>query len=169
MLDFLRADIRVGQITKAMLQSDYYTFVISTTTEVYLEVHVGDDRKATLTAAVDRTYCKGLVGKKCLVVCNLKPILSAGVSFSGVLLMASKISRPQPELVQPPDDTIPGERVGLKVQHASRLPDLVLEKTVWEKVVVDLKTNRDGIAMYRNIPLVTSKGVCRANYADADC
>lgn len=66
----------------------------------------------------------------------------------------------QVELVEPPKSANVGERV--KFAGFEGEPDDVLnpKKKVWETLQVDLNTNSDLVACYRDIPFTTSAGVC---------
>lgn len=64
------------------------------------------------------------------------------------------------ELVEPPKSAQVGERVSFPGFEGE--PDDVLnpKKKVWETLQVDLHTNTDLVACYKDIPLTTSAGVC---------
>jgi methionyl-tRNA synthetase len=64
-------------------------------------------------------------------------------------------------LVDPPPSAVVGERVTF--QGFEGEPDDVLnpKKKVWETLQVDLQTNSDLVACYKDIPLTTSAGVCK--------
>lgn len=66
----------------------------------------------------------------------------------------------QVELVEPPKSAQVGERVTFPGFEGQ--PDDVLnpKKKVWETLQVDLHTNADLVACYKDIPLTTSAGVC---------
>jgi methionyl-tRNA synthetase len=67
----------------------------------------------------------------------------------------------QVELVDPPQSAVVGERVTFPGFEGE--PDDVLnpKKKVWETLQVDLQSNSDLVACYKDIPLTTSAGVCK--------
>lgn len=67
----------------------------------------------------------------------------------------------QVELVEPPKDAVIGERVTFLGFDGK--PDDVLnpKKKVWETVQVDLHTNKELVACYKDVPFTTSVGVCK--------
>lgn len=66
----------------------------------------------------------------------------------------------QIELVEPPKSATVGERITFPGFEGE--PDDVLnpKKKVWETLQVDLHTDADLVACYKDIPLTTSAGVC---------
>lgn len=66
----------------------------------------------------------------------------------------------QVELVEPPKSAKIGERVAFPGFEGE--PDDVLnpKKKVWETVQVDLHTNTELVACYKDIPFTTSAGIC---------
>lgn len=69
----------------------------------------------------------------------------------------------QVELVEPPAGAVVGERVTFPGVEGS--PDEVLnpKKKVWETLQVDLHTNKELVACYKDLPLTTSAGVCKVS------
>ncbi|KAH0673339.1 hypothetical protein KY284_024426 [Solanum tuberosum] len=67
----------------------------------------------------------------------------------------------QVELVEPPKDAVIGERVTFLGFDGK--PDDVLnpKKKVWETVQVDLHTNKELVACYKDVPFTTSVGICK--------
>ena len=66
----------------------------------------------------------------------------------------------QVELVDPPKSACVGERVTFPGFNGE--PDDVLnpKKKVWETLQVDLNTNTELVACYKDIPFTTSAGAC---------
>lgn len=71
------------------------------------------------------------------------------------------ISKCQVELVDPPSAAKVGEPVTFPGYSGE--PDNVLnpKNKVWEKVQIDLHTNADLTAGYKDVPFTTSAGVCK--------
>lgn len=69
----------------------------------------------------------------------------------------------QVELVEPPQSARVGERVIFPGFEGS--PDDVLnpKKKVWETVQLDLHTDKELVACYKDVPFSTSAGVCKVS------
>ena len=69
----------------------------------------------------------------------------------------------QVELVEPPPDAAVGERVSFPGFEGD--PDDVLnpKKKVWETVQLDLHTDKELVAFYKDVPFTTSAGVCKVS------
>ena len=63
-------------------------------------------------------------------------------------------------MLDPPKSAVVGERISFPGFEGQ--PDEVLnpKKKVWELLQVDLFSNKDLVACYKDIPLTTSAGVC---------
>ena len=78
--DFLKVDIRVGEITKAEI-------VPKSDKLLKLEVYLGELGTRTIMAGIAKSYhTDGIVGQRCLVVVNLTPRKMMGVESHGMLL-----------------------------------------------------------------------------------
>ncbi|RZC78973.1 hypothetical protein C5167_003474 [Papaver somniferum] len=150
-----RLDIRVGLITKVMRHPDADSLYVE-------EIDVGE--------ATPRTVVSGLVkfipieemeNRKVCVLCNLKPATMRGIKSHAMVLAASNEHHSKVELVDPPSSAAVGERVTFPGFEG--LPDEVLnpKKKVWETLQVDLETDAELVARYKDIPLTTSAGVCK--------
>ena len=64
------------------------------------------------------------------------------------------------ELVEPPADAAPGERVSVEGYPGEPDAQLAPKKRVFEGVQPDLASNADRIACYRGTPLATPQGPC---------
>lgn len=64
-------------------------------------------------------------------------------------------------MVEPPKAAAIGERVTFSGFNGE--PDDVLnpKKKVWETLQVDLHTDKDLVACYKDLPFTTSAGVCK--------
>ena len=69
----------------------------------------------------------------------------------------------QVELLEPPISANVGERVTFPGYEG--VPDELLnpKKKVWETLQVDLRTNAELIACYKDVPFTTAAGVCKAS------
>lgn len=152
-----RLDIRVGLIKKAQKHPDADSLYVE-------EIDVGE--------AAPRTVVSGLVkyipledmqNRKVCVLCNLKPATMRGIKSQAMVLAASSNDGTKVELVEPPQASLIGER--LKFPGFEGEPDDLLnpKKKVWETVQVDLCTNSELVACYKQVPFTTSAGVCKVS------
>ncbi|KAK6914322.1 Methionyl/Leucyl tRNA synthetase [Dillenia turbinata] len=153
-INISRLDIRVGLITKVQKHPDADSLYVE-------EIDVGE--------GVPRTVVSGLVkyipleemqNRKVCVLCNLKPATMRGIKSQAMVLAASDSDHTKVELVDPPKSAPVGERV--KFPGYEGVPDDVLnpKKKVWETVQVDLRTDAELGARYKDVPFTTSAGVC---------
>lgn len=98
-------DIRVGRILRAWRHPDADSLYVE-------EVDVGEPEA--------RTICSGLVkyiplehleGKNVIVLANLKARNMRGVKSNGMLMASSDAAHENVELLQPPDGSVPGQRI----------------------------------------------------------
>lgn len=151
-------DIRVGKVLKAWRHPDADSLYVE-------EVDIGE--------AEPRTICSGLVkfvpiddlqDKKVIVLSNLKPRNMRGIKSCGMLMAASDASHENVELLVPPEDSIPGERIWFgsedekENQPDAASPNQIQKKKVWEAVQPHLKTDVSCIAMLDEHYMRTSAG-----------
>ncbi|KAL4631730.1 hypothetical protein ACB092_04G000600 [Castanea dentata] len=151
-------DIRVGRVVKAWRHEEADSLYVE-------EVDVGE--------AEPRTICSGLVNfvplhllqdKKVVVLANLKPRNMRGVKSCGMLMAASDASHENVELLVPPEDSLPGERIWFgsedekENQPAAATPNQIQKKKIWELVQPHLKTDASYTAMLGLHVMRTSAG-----------
>ncbi|CAL8991786.1 unnamed protein product [Prunus brigantina] len=149
-----RLDIRVGLITKAQKHPDADSLYVE-------EIDVGEGQTRTVVSGLVKYIpIEEMQNRKVCVLCNLKPATMRGIKSQAMVLAASNSDHTTVELVDPPKAAQVGERVTFPGFVGE--PDEVLnpKKKVWETLQVDLHTNTDLVACYRDIPLTTSAGVC---------
>ena len=79
--EFMRMDLRVGEILSAER-------VEGTNKLIKLKVNIGDETR-TMVAGVADTYSpEDLMGKKLVVIANLKPAIIRGIESQGMILAA---------------------------------------------------------------------------------
>ncbi|CAM8972441.1 unnamed protein product [Rhodiola kirilowii] len=152
-------EIRVGQILKAWRHEEAESLYVE-------EVDVGE--------AEPRIICSGLVkyipleqlqGSKVVVLANLKPRNMRGVKSSGMLMAASDKAHENVELLLPPEDSVPGERIwfGSEDENENQpdpaSPNQIQKKKIWEQVQPHLKTDESCVAMLGEHRMRTSNGV----------
>ncbi|PKA61614.1 putative methionine--tRNA ligase [Apostasia shenzhenica] len=152
-------DIRVGRILRAWRHPEADSLYVE-------EVDVGE--------AEPRTMCSGLVNYvplehlqdiKVVVLANLKPRNMRGIKSNGMLMAASDASHEIVELLIPPEDSVPGERIWFgaegdkEKQPEAATPNQIQKKKIWESVQPHLKTTDERIAVLGAHPMRTSAGV----------
>ena len=141
-------DLRVGHILKAIKHPEADSLFVST---IAMGDKAGTDDTAEYEGQVTRTVCSGLnglvpleemQGRKVVVVCNLKPVKMRGVKSCAMVLAASPRLKEGEvddhsgpvELVTPPSDAKPGERVFFEGWKGEPEGVLNPKKKVWETI-----------------------------------
>ncbi|XP_008380519.1 probable methionine--tRNA ligase isoform X1 [Malus domestica] len=149
-----RLDIRVGLITKAQKHPDADSLYVE-------DIDVGEGQTRTVVSGLVKYIpLEKMQNRKVCVLCNLKPANMRGIKSEAMVLAASNSDHTTVELVEPPEGAQVGERVTFPGFVGE--PDEVLnpKKKVWETLQVDLHTNTELVACYKDVPLTTSAGVC---------
>ncbi|XP_028776332.1 aminoacyl tRNA synthase complex-interacting multifunctional protein 1-like [Neltuma alba] len=151
-------DKRVGRILRAWKHEEADSLYVE-------EVDIGEPEP--------RIICSGLVkyipldhleGKKVIVLSNLKPRNMRGVKSPGMLMAASDAKHENVELLFPPEEVAPGERIWFgsedekENQPAPATPNQIQKKKTWEPVQPYLKTDASCIAMLGEHVMRTSAG-----------
>lgn len=127
------------------------------------EVDCGEAEPRQIASGLREYYMTSadMVGKSVLVLANLKPRPMRGFVSNGMLLCAS--GETEVELIEPPAGAVPGERVTIGDLVGEADAVLNSKKNPWEAVCEHFRTAKsDPIAMFKDMPLMTSAGVCRA-------
>ncbi|CAJ1934060.1 unnamed protein product [Sphenostylis stenocarpa] len=152
-----RLDIRVGLITKAQKHPDADALYVE-------EIDVGEEQTRTVVSGLVKYIpLDEMQNRKVCVLCNLKPQSMRGIKSQAMVLAASNDDHSKVELVEPPSSATVGERVTFPGYEGN--PDELLnpKKKVWETLQVDLHSNEDLVACYKDVPLTTSAGVCKVS------
>lgn len=150
-------DFRVGQIVSVKKHE--------TADKLYCEmIDVGEaEPRAIASGLVHHYTLEQMMGKRLIVVCNLKPRSLVGFKSNGMVLCAATkneaaASGETVEFVDPPADAAIGERViGEGLTNAPVSASQCDKKKVFETIGADLRVNEDGVAMWKDIRLVTEK------------
>ncbi|KAI3916566.1 hypothetical protein MKW98_026308 [Papaver atlanticum] len=154
-ISICRLDIRVGLITKVWKHPDSDSLYVE-------EIDVGEATPCTvLSGLVKFIPLEEMQNRKVCVLCNLKPKTIVKTKSHAMVLAASNGDHTKVELVDPPSSAAVGERVTFPGFEG--VPDDVInpKKKVWETLQVDLKTDTELVARYKDVPLTTSAGVCK--------
>ncbi|CAI8610771.1 unnamed protein product [Vicia faba] len=152
-----RLDIRVGLIKKAEKHPDADSLYVE-------EIDVGEEQPRTVVSGLVKYIpVDEMQNRKVCVLCNLKPAAMRGIKSQAMVLAASNDDHTKVELVEPPSSACVGERITFPGHEGN--PDELLnpKKKVWETLQVDLHSNEELVACYKNIPLTTSAGVCKVS------
>ncbi|KAI9848087.1 MAG: G4 quadruplex nucleic acid binding protein [Sclerophora amabilis] len=151
-------DLRVGHILKAIPHPNADSLYVST---IACGDAAGADNTSEHEGQVVRTVCSGLNGlvpleemqdRLVVVVCNLKPVTMRGIKSAAMVLAASPRAvegqEPDPhkgpvELVSPPSDAKPGERICFEGWEGEPEGVLNPKKKVWESCQVGFTTTPD--------------------------
>eukprot|EP00933_Yihiella_yeosuensis_P075489 TRINITY_DN8491_c0_g1_i1.p1 TRINITY_DN8491_c0_g1~~TRINITY_DN8491_c0_g1_i1.p1 ORF type:complete len:290 (-),score=47.70 TRINITY_DN8491_c0_g1_i1:168-1037(-) len=164
--DISQIDFRVGNVVSCEAHPDSEKLLVE-------QIDVGEEEPRQICSGIAKFYSPDqLVGKKVVIVSNLKARNIGGVPSNGMVLCASTKANPDDEelsalaLVEAPEGAAPGERISVEVegeeQGEGAPPNRVAKKKLYEKVAGDLNTNAEGTVCYKNSPFMTESGPCAA-------
>ena len=143
--DISALDIRVGKILTAWHHPDAEKLFCE-------EIDLGEGQPRQIASGLRPFYqIDDLVGRTVLVLCNLKSRSLVGFPSHGMVLCASNADHTRVEFVVPPPETPIGERVIFSnLTMAEPEPEnKVAKKKIAEKLLPDLKTNDDGVVVWK--------------------
>ncbi|KAG2489494.1 hypothetical protein HYH03_011947 [Edaphochlamys debaryana] len=154
-LDVSRLDVRVGVIKKAWKHPDAESLYVE-------EVDVGEEAPRQVVSGLVKYIpaAEQLVGRRVVLLCNLKPAAMRGVQSQAMVLAASNADGSQLELLEPPAGAPVGERVTWPGFSEGRTPDEQLNprKKIFETVQPDFTTTAECVAVYKGAPFTTTAG-----------
>lgn len=152
-----KLDVRVGLIKKVQKHPDADSLYVE-------EIDVGEESPRTVVSGLVKYIpLEEMQNRKVCVLCNLKPVAMRGIKSHAMVLAASNDDHTKVELVDPPSSAAVGERVTFPGYSGE--PDGILsaKSKVWEKLQVDLQSNSELVACYKDVPFTTSAGVCKVS------
>ncbi|KAI9018397.1 tRNA synthetases class I-domain-containing protein [Hyaloraphidium curvatum] len=154
--DISKLDVRVGRILEATRHPDAETLYVE-------KIDLGDATgpRTVVSGLAKFVPLESLVGKLVVCLANLKPSKLRGVESQAMVLAASNSDRTIVELVEPPEDAVPGEPVTFDGYERTPEPVLNPKHKIWEKTQALFRTGADGVAMFGDVPFRTAQGVCR--------
>ncbi|XP_078267749.1 aminoacyl tRNA synthase complex-interacting multifunctional protein 1a isoform X2 [Rhinoraja longicauda] len=154
-IDVSRLDLRVGCITSVKRHPDADLLYIE-------EVDVGETNPRTVVSGlVKHVPIEEMQNRLVVMLCNLKPSKMRGVTSQAMVMCAS--SPEKVEILDPPCDALPGERVTFENYPGEPDKELNPKKKIWDRIQPDLSTNEECIATYKGIPFVVrGMGVCKS-------
>ena len=166
-LDVSKLDIRVGLIEKCWEHEE--------ADKLYCEeINLGEEGGPRQIASGLKAHYSvdEMVGKKVLVLANLKSRKLVGFPSHGMVLCACKYGEAEDgsedtvEFVCPPEGAEIGDRVvceGYEGEPATE--NQVIKKKILNAVFPDLKVDSEGVAVYKGVQLKTATGgeTCKAS------
>ena len=135
-------DIRVGVIKKCWNHPDSDKLLCE-------EVDVGEAAPRNIASGIRAFYsAEEFVGKKVMVLANLKGRAIAGFKSEGMVLCAVNDDHSKVAILEPPADSKPGDKVeykGFEGKEAAP-PNAIAKKKILEKLAPGLKTDDKGVA-----------------------
>jgi glutamyl-tRNA synthetase len=159
-------DIRVGEIVNVWEHPE--------ADKLYCEeINVGEEQPRSIASGL-RPYLskEEMLGRKVLVLCNLKERKLVGFPSHGMVLCASNADHSVVKLVSPPFDAKIGERVTVPdFDFASEAGAPLAENALGKKKVLEqlapyLVTGPYGVPQFLGRPFMTSAGVCTSPIPD---
>lgn len=162
-LDISALDIRVGKIIKAWPHPEAEKLFCE-------EIDIGEEKPRQIASGLRPFYkTDDLENRTVLVLCNLKARTMLGFPSHGMVLCASNEDHTEVKFVEPPADSKIGERVvfeGLEMKDPEA-ENKVAKKKYFEKLAPDLKTNGDGVVVWKDHVANTSTGTVTAGLSNA--
>lgn len=142
-VDVSRLDLRIGKIVEVDKHPDADT--------LYLEkIDCGDTTgpRTVISGLVKHVPIEEMRDRLVVVLCNLKPAKMRGILSEAMVMCASTPDKV--ELLKPPENVKPGDRVVFDKYPGEPDAQLNPKKKIWEQVAPDIKTNDDGVAIYKD-------------------
>lgn len=163
--DISQIDFRVGEIKSCEKHPESDKLLVE-------QIDIGEEAPRQICSGIGKFFDpEQVVGKRVVIVSNLKARKMAGTASEGMLLCASKRDGEEEELsalnlVEAPEGAPIGERVVVEIadeEHGdAATPNKVGKKKLYEKVAPELKTNGEGTVCFKDSPFMTSAGPCTA-------
>jgi len=160
--DILKLEFKVGKITKV--------WVHPTADKLYCEeIDVGEEVPRQIASGLRKHYTEEeMLGRRVLVVANLKAKKLVGFKSHGMVLCAAARTDPESdaetvEFVEPPESAPLGEVVtfdGLP-PPSPFTPSQVDKRKVFQACTGGMKTNEDCVGMWNGHAFRTTAGVCK--------
>lgn len=142
-VDVSRLDLRIGKILEVSLHPDADALYVE-------KIDCGDSTgpRTVISGLVKHVPIDEMKERFVVVLCNLKPAKMRGILSEAMVMCASTPEKV--ELVKTPAGVKPGDRVVFDKYPGEPDTQLNPKKKIWEQVSPDIKTNNDGVAMYKD-------------------
>ena len=130
---------------------------------------MGEDQPRQIASGIRKFVDHaGMVNRRCLVVCNLKPRKLGGWKSHGMVLCASSRdaegNQTHVEFVTPPPNAKLGTRIrvgGCDQDFPAATPNAVAKKKIWEKEVMNcIATDKERVCCFNGVPWTVDGEVC---------
>lgn len=129
------------------------------------EIDIGEAEPRMIASGLVPHYTvEEMMGRRLIVVANLKPRNLVGFKSYGMVLCAASPDPSHPsgekvEFVNPPEGAMPGDRVvGEGMTHYDALsPAQVDKQKMWEKLSAQLGVDAEGVAQWNGVRLVVAE------------
>lgn len=157
-VDFTKMDLRVGYITKVWNHEKADTLYCE-------EIDVGEEAPRPVASGLRQHYTiQEMMGRKVIVVCNLKEITLQGFASCGMVLAAkTEGDDAKMILLDPPAGSAVGDRVSIEgllegdMGGGKPSTNVKIAKKAWEAVKPGLKTDSAGVACWNDKPMLVGK------------
>jgi aminoacyl tRNA synthase complex-interacting multifunctional protein 1 len=143
--DISALDIRVGEIKKVWPHPEAEKLFCE-------EIDVGEDQPRQIASGLRPFYkTEDLENRRVVVLCNLKKRNLVGFPSHGMVLCASNADHTQVQCMEPPGNAKIGDRVIFEgFESGEPEPEnKIAKKKIFEAVSPDLKTNSNGICVWK--------------------
>jgi len=148
-----RLDLRVGKIVSVEKHPDADSLYVET-------VDLGEEKTRTVVSGLAGLVpMEALNGRIGVFLCNLKPQKMRGIESQAMLMCASSADPRAVEPLNVPEGCKPGDKVFFE-GHDAGTPDTELKpkKKVWDSLQVDMKTNDECVALWKDNSMLTAAG-----------
>eukprot|EP00526_Cylindrotheca_closterium_P009740 CAMPEP_0113639960 /NCGR_PEP_ID=MMETSP0017_2-20120614/20970_1 /TAXON_ID=2856 /ORGANISM="Cylindrotheca closterium" /LENGTH=432 /DNA_ID=CAMNT_0000551213 /DNA_START=20 /DNA_END=1318 /DNA_ORIENTATION=- /assembly_acc=CAM_ASM_000147 len=156
--DVSALDIRVAKIVKVWAHPDAEKLFCE-------EIDVGEEMPRQIASGLRPFYKdEELLNRRVIVLCNLKSRKLVGFPSHGMVMCASNADHTKVECMEPPANAKIGERVEFEGISGDPEPEnKVAKKKIFESVAPDLKTNAEGVCVWKGAMSKTSDGPIKAS------
>jgi methionine--tRNA ligase beta chain len=156
-VDVSALDIRIGQITKVWHHPESEKLFCE-------EIDLGEDQPRQIASGLRQFYeTSQLENRRVVVLCNLKKRNLVGFPSHGMVLCASNADHTAVQIMEPPADAKIGERVTFEgFDGEPEAENKIAKKKIFEAVAPDLKTDAEGICVWKGAVSKTSAGPIKA-------
>ncbi|OMH85348.1 tRNA-aminoacylation cofactor arc1 [Zancudomyces culisetae] len=141
-------DMRVGRILTVKRHEQADSLYVE-------EIDVGEETPRTVVSGlVNFIPIEQMQNRTIIVICNLKPATMRGVKSQAMVLCADSPDGKQVQFVEPPfENCAPGDRIVIEGFEDEKPVEGALnpKKKVWETVQKGLFTNKDCVAVWKDV------------------
>jgi len=155
--DVSALDIRVGKIVKAWHHPESEKLFCE-------EIDLGEDAPRQIASGLRAFYkTEELEGRRVVVLCNLKARKLVGFPSHGMVLCASNADHTAVECMEPPEDAAIGTRIVFEgfTEGEPEPENKIAKKKIFEKLAPDLKTDANGVCIWKGAASVPSIKACK--------